>query len=790
MKKNQFRKSFVIFLVFVMMFNMSVFAGSNNYFEVSGSKATSGDINVGDVFIYDLTIKAKEAGVNDVKVQVSGDVSLVSGSEFDFGTALTTGTTKSLALKNTGSGNRLNMYIYRTSDSGKAIVENVTIDGLISSGGGSTTVTDKNKYFPDFSIQLGTKTPVFTAGQVKDFAINLENISDYSSKNTTLKLELAQDSPFDDSQYSLISKKMSISKKTSKEIVFQVDTKASAKSGFYTIPVKITYQNVYGIEKTMNKSFQVEVVNNNTLPSLVISDMKIKNALLTPGTSDVMLLELKNLGSIDVRSLNASLEGLKMDGITLNGDSAEKQLSSIEAKDTGFLTYNVNISDKLKDEDVELKLKLSYYDEYGTKYEQDVPVYLDILQQGGDLYDLGFKVTSKPNTVVPESEFKLAFEITNDTPVVQDLKINMTSESGLVFKTQPITVVKELQPDETRTFTYTVIANKNIMTNNYPIYANISYLNDESIVRKEYMGVYVDGDSNNNSKPKIIIDEYNFGKEVILAGETFDLDIVFFNTSNTMGIQNAKVSITSEEGAFVPVNAASSFYIESIGVKEKVTHTITLKAKSDLNVKTYNVTADIEYEDSNGNSYDKSDNPYKASEKMAVPVMQELRLEVEDINVPGVAPVFQPFEIYVEFFNMGKSPLQNTMVTTTGDFEVQDGKYFVGTFNAGSNDYYSCQIIPMAEGPQTGVITFEFEDAVGEKHSVTKEFSFEAVPMPEQNMDEFPPMEGSGEFPMPEDESGGIPWLPVSIVLVIVAIVAVVVVKKRIQKKKEMALDE
>ncbi len=788
MKRNQFRKSFVIFLVFVMMFNLSVFAGSNSDFEVSGSKVTSGDINEGDIFIYQLTVKSI-SGANNVEVEISGDVSLASGTKVTIGNMGAGATeTKSIALKNNGTGNNMSIYVH--GDDNKAIVENVELSGLVSSSGGSNKAPITDRYYPDFSLQFGTKTPVFIAGQTKEFTFDLENISDYSSKNTVVKFSVDGDSPFTDANNKLISSKMSVNKKSSKEITFKVDTKASAMSGFYDIPVTITYQNVYGVENTMSKSFQVEVVNNAIAPTVVVSDMKIKNAVLTPGTSDVMLLELKNLGSLDIKSLSATLEGLKMEGITLDADSAKKIVDSIDAAGTGFITYNVNISDKLKDENVELSLKLVYYDENGTKYDPVIPVYLDILQQGGDLYDLGFNITSKPNTVVPESEFKIAFELTNDTPVVQDLMISMNADSGLVFKTQPITSVKDLQPNETRTFSYTVIANKNATSNNYPVYANISYLNDDSIVRKEYMGVYVDGESNNSSKPKIIIDEYNFGKDVILAGETFDLDVVFFNTSNTMGIQNAKVSITSDEGAFVPVNAASSFYIETIGVKEKVTHTITLKAKSDLNVKTYNVTADIEYEDSNGNSYDKSDNPYKASENMSIPVMQELRLEVEDINVAEFAPVGQPFEMYVEFFNMGKSPLENTMVTTTGDFEVLDGKYFVGTFNAGSNDYYSCQILPLVEGPQTGVITFEFEDAVGEKHSITKEFSFEAMPMQEQNFDEFPPMDGSGEFPMDEENEKGFPWLPVSIILVIVVIVTVIVVKKRIQKKKEMALDE
>jgi len=765
---------------------MSVFAVSDSNYEVTGEKSNSGDVNVGDVFIYNLTIETK-GDWGTITANVSGDFTAVESSSVDFGAMGTSTKTLPIALRNTGSGDSLSFYI-TNDDNSKSIVYNTTVSDVISSSSGSSTPTNTDKYYPDFTLDFGEGIPKFFSGQQKEFTFTLKNISDYSSKNTTVKFEIGQELPFDTSNNSLVSTKISVSNKKSKDITFLVDTKASAKSGFYTIPVKITYQNVYGVENTMTKSFQVEVVNNEILPTLVLSELKIANDVLTPGQDNTILLNFKNLGTLDVKSLNVELTGLAMDKISLNADAPNKQISQIDSKATGFVTYNISISEKLKEDQEELTLKLSYYDENGTKYSQELPVYCDISQVGGDLYDYDFKITSKPNTVTPGDEFRINFDVTNTTALEQDLKVSLTSDANFIFKTQPIIIVKDMQPGETKSFSYTLLSDKSMTSNNYPIYANIAYNSDDSSVRKEYMGVFVDGDSSKNSKPKIIVDNYSFGKEVILAGETFELEMVFFNTSNTMGIQNAKVSISSDEGAFVPVNASSSFYIEKIGAKEQYTHVMTFKAKSDLNVKTYNVIADIEYEDSNGNSYDKSDKPYVANEKMGIPVMQELRLEVEDINAPPMAYTYQPFELYVEFFNMGKSPLQNTMVTTTGDFEVQDGKYFVGTFSAGSNDYYSCQIIPTVEGPQTGVITFEFEDAVGEKHSVSKEFSFDVMPMPEQDMGEFPPIDGGGEFPMDEEEKG-FPWVLV-ITIVVIVVVIVVVIRKRIQKKKEMALDE
>lgn len=789
MKKNQAKKSFVVLMILTMILNIGVFADSSNSdFIVSGEIETSGDINPGDIFIYRLTVKSVSGTVNNVKVKISGDVSQVNSGDVDFTDVTTTGITKSIALKNNGTGSNISIYVYGDKD--ESIVDNVTVKKLVSTSSGSSTPTNTDKYYPDFSLTFVSKTPKFYAGQVKNFAFDINNITSYSAKNVVVKFETGTDSPFNDMTNPLISNRQSISSKGQKTITFNVDTKEGAKSGFYTIPVKITYQNVYGIEKSMTKSLQVEIVNNNVMPSVVVSNLRIKNEILTPGQDDIILIELKNLGTIDIRNMTATLEGIGMETIYLNADKAEKQIAVIEANGTGFVTYSVHISNKLKKDIFALELKTSYFDENGNTYEQVVPIYLDIAGGGGNIYDHGFKVTSQPSRVVPGQEFKIKYDFTNKSDVVQkNFKLTLSSDGNFIFKSQPITIIKEIAAGETLALSYTLIADKNMASNNYPTYITIESLTDNTVSRKEYLGIYVDGDSSKNSKPKIIVENYSFGKDVILAGETFELDMTFFNTSNSMGIQNAKVSITSDEGAFVPVNASSSFYIEKIPAKEKVTHTMTFKAKADLNVKTYNIVAEIEYEDSNGNSYDVSEKPYTATEKMGVPVMQELRLEVEDITIPEFVPMYQPIELYVEFFNMGKSPLQNMMVTTTGEFEIQDGKYFVGNFNAGSNEYYSATIIPMTEGPQEGVITFEFEDAVGEKHSVEKIFNFETFEM-EQTDEMFPPegFEGGGEFPM-DGEEKSFPWVLVGVVIIIIGIV-VIVVKRKIRIKKEMALDE
>jgi len=309
----------------------------------------------------------------------------------------------------------------------------------------------------------------------------------------------------------------------------------------------------------------------------------------------------------------------------------------------------------------------------------------------------------------------------------------------------------------------------------------------------EYLGVYVDGEGGGKSKPRIIIDQYDFGGEYILAGQEFDLKITFFNTSSSIGIQNAKVTLNVLEDAFVPVNAASSFFVEKIGAKEKISRTIRMKAKTDLLVKSYTVTADIEYEDSNGNSYDINKNPYKATESISIPVIQEIRLEIENVIVPEINFIDRSFELTVEFFNMGRSVLSNMMVTTEGDFTISDGKFFVGNFQQGSNEYYSCDITPTNSGTNEGKVIFNFEDAVGTKHTVEKTFSFNATI--EKN--DFKDNSGGSQ----EDEQshlaqeGKESFLRIIVILglfliLTVVIIQVIIFRKKKRKKEEMELDD
>lgn len=236
----------------------------------------------------------------------------------------------------------------------------------------------------------------------------------------------------------------------------------------------------------------------------------------------------------------------------------------------------------------------------------------------------------------------------------------------------------------------------------------------------------------------------------------------------------------SESGnIFTPVNSSNTIFIDSIGPKESVSKSLEFFTIPDAKARTYNLTANFEYEDADKNEF-------KASEIIGIPVNQQVRLETGEISFPPEAYVGQPTPVSLEFFNMGKVMLRNLMVTINGDFEKQNGKYFVGNFDIGGSEYFDTSIIPKTSGNLSGFITISFEDPTGKPIEIKKDFTMnvlESPPMPEG----IPP---EAMKPQNNKKLGRKQWIYIGLVAA-AGITTLVIIRKKIKKKKGgLTLDE
>ena len=292
-------------------------------------------------------------------------------------------------------------------------------------------------------------------------------------------------------------------------------------------------------------------------------------------------------------------------------------------------------------------------------------------------------------------------------------------------------MVDTLANGESKKFEFTLFATSDAITKNYPVAINIEYGEPQADAAakasiSQYVGVFVEN-GNGKSVPRIILDKYSYMPDDIKSGDEFTLKMSYLNTSRMVNISNIKVTISSDDGTFTPVNSSNTFYIDNLSCKNNIEKVMTLKAKPGSEAKAYALSVTFDYEDGRGNQYN-------TKETISIPLQQPSRFMTGDVNVPSEAYTGQPGTVSIEFYNMGKVTLYNLMVKAEGDFQAQGARYFVGNFESGKSDSFEFQVIPNAAGEMKGKIIFSYEDVSGKAYEAIKDFSVNVVDMPQENM--------------------------------------------------------
>jgi len=389
-----------------------------------------------------------------------------------------------------------------------------------------------------------------------------------------------------------------------------------------------------------------------------------------------------------------------------------------------------------------------------------------------------------PDERLPAGKSTLVTLVLNnegDLPV-KDVRIKLTGfNSGLALDNWSDTQkLGEMKAGEIKPVTFRIRVDSETKTGTYILDLNIDckdeYDQEYKTETKVYLPVAGKG-SQDDLIPRVLISNYSYGSgDFAVPGQVFTLNMSLTNTREQTAVKNIKISLSSDGQVFIPVGSGSTLYIREIGPGETVDAGIRLKPKENAESQTYSISADIEFQDSEGN---------KLSEKevISIPVMQPIDLLITDPVIPQ-AFSGSPVTVSVDFYNTGRATIRNLQIYTTGEFQVNDGYLFLGTLESGKNDYYDVTVIPGQTGELRGKIIFEYDDDAGRHYQTEKEFTLavgEPMPMPNP---------GDMEPPMATPKQSVFKWWMIPGVLVLLAAIGFVVYRKKKKAKEAMFLDE
>ena len=228
-----------------------------------------------------------------------------------------------------------------------------------------------------------------------------------------------------------------------------------------------------------------------------------------------------------------------------------------------------------------------------------------------------------------------------------------------------------------------------------------------------------------------------------------------------------------------PVGSSNTFVIPKISRGQSLEQTIVLQPVVDADTKIYNVNVSMDYQDEKSNAL-------TASEVIGVPVVQEIRFTLSDMQLPSECYVDSPADVSLDYYNMGRAALRNLMITAEGNFEIRSGEQYVGNLEAGKSDYFSFTVIPHESGSLNGVIRFSFEDAVGNQYRQEKPFMLNVI----ENVEYMP--EEDWNFPIEEEEEPGFDkrWLIGGGAAAVAVAGGLIVRHRRRKKQEEIEMDE
>lgn len=404
-----------------------------------------------------------------------------------------------------------------------------------------------------------------------------------------------------------------------------------------------------------------------------------------------------------------------------------------------------------------------------------------------------YSVVITPQTSEDASKFPFEIESTTYEKRVDGIILGTSSQKEEAGRTTKIK--------------YSMVVRNKVKSGYYPVVFHITAkdINGEEYAVEQTVYFNVNGNPKEDeeaetttegklSVPRLVVTGYELDKEEISAGDTFKLTIHIMNTSTRTAVSNLKFTLSSSEdkndNCFIPLSGSSTVFIQRIGIGETVDLEIDMTAKPTLEAKSYPITIASEYEDSDVN-------PYTGTESISIPVTQELRVSVGDIEVmPASIEVGSQSNVMLSFNNLGKSKIYNVSLSVQGD-SITGGDAFKGNLDSGETANFDVMVTGSAATMDDGTVKaiISYENEKGDIFTAEKEFSLFVsepyIPGPDE-MGEFGNIDIGGMEVMGEPQKT-VNWTAIGIagaVVIAAVAAAVVIILKRKKRKKEEGMDD
>lgn len=437
-------------------------------------------------------------------------------------------------------------------------------------------------------------------------------------------------------------------------------------------------------------------------------DLTLRNTTTNSASSVVITPALNDIPLVYERPIIVSLEKSVRGG-----------------KEVG-VNFSFKVSDNAKSGVYAIPFKIQYNNVRDEAFTTEQNIYFKVDKENVPPIITVDNVKTSIDVVGPNSDFKFYFDINNIGDLkAKDMQVSLTGLSKdefIVSDSNNLKYIGTIDAKSSYTACFDLKASKSITNGTHAITVSISYTDsygekasaEKTLYLTNVSSTNVADDGTTSGTPKVMISSYATNPKSIKAGDSLVFAFNFTNTNNSKTIKNMKITVSSDDGAFMIAKGSNTFYVESMGPKSTLSKSIELNVKQDLTSKSYPININFDYEDSNGTNY-------TSNEVINLPVTEYSKLVINGVYV-SEAYIGGNTNLSFDYINMGKATVSNLTASVEGDYTSVQSINYIGNLNAGSSDYYDIEVSPTKEGENNGVLVLSFEDSSGKIIEVRKEF--------------------------------------------------------------------
>ena len=455
-------------------------------------------------------------------------------------------------------------------------------------------------------------------------------------------------------------------------------------------------------------------------PMVLVSRSDLPFPLAAGQEADIEVT-FRNMGGVPLTSVIAAFS--PSDGLTIVGGAASFPINDIPGGREGSVRLRISAAKNVSGSSLSLgvDLKFNYFNNVsmaqGSVSDRvSIPV-----QPRESVPQPVVLVTrspmSKPLSANETADITLTFQNTGAATLVSPVVSVASSESLTILNDTSTFLLKDIAPGGSGSVSVRVRAAKEIGSAGQSLTTELkySYDNGEALTQatsSDRINISANptaaasGTRTDAPVPNVVIRKFSYGDSSVAAGSKFTLGLTFENTG-TLKIENVVATVDGGE-SFTMDGGTNTFYYKALAAGGSQDMELPMRAVATGKSGAQSLNMSFKYEYVDGAKRAQA----SADIKLAVPVYQPDRFQINAPVVPETATVGEEAEISLAYVNKGKDDIANVEATVEGDgVETPARTQYLGNITAGSSGNIGFALAPTAAGEVSVTLKISYENA-------------------------------------------------------------------------------